>query len=377
MTTLRVIVDHLVQVHPGGIGRYSEELTKQLVETAPDDCVVDALVSLVPPEEVDAVKLRLPGAQVTRLPLARRELALAFRTGLFVPNMDGMVHSPSLLAPLRKHDRVTYGDQVTATIHDTLPWTHPDSLGKARVSWTKSMAKRAQKHADAVIVPTHAVADELSRFLDFGDRIRVIAGAPATTLQLPVDANERAMRLGLPDRFILTMGSIEPRKGVRALIQAMADPAIGSLPLLIAGPDRWADESAGGIAAAAGLPEGRVRALGFLSDADLAVLFDRAEVFVYPSLAEGFGLPLVEAFRFGTPVIHSDDPALVEVSGGAGIAVPRVPTDTYSMRLAEAIGHVLSDGRTSTRLRVQSSDRGRAFSWRDSAERIWQLHADL
>jgi glycosyltransferase involved in cell wall biosynthesis len=239
------------------------------------------------------------------------------------------------------------------------------------------MAKRAHRHADAVIVPTHAVADQLQQILDFGDRIRVVGGAPATTLQTPADANERATRLGLPDRFIFTMGTIEPRKGVRALIQAMARPETAGLPLLIAGPDRWGDESALGIAAAAGLPEGRVRSLGRLDDADLAVVFDRAEVFVYPSLAEGFGLPLVEAFRFGVPVVHSDDPALLEVSDGAGIAVERNPAAGYPERLAIAVAEVVSDGRNAARLRVLSADRARAFSWRDSAERIWQLHADL
>jgi glycosyltransferase involved in cell wall biosynthesis len=291
--------------------------------------------------------------------------------------MRGMVHSPSLLAPLNKHDRLTDGDQVTPTIHDTIPWTHPESLKGSEVRWVRSMAKRAHRHADAVIVPTHAVADQLQQILDFGDRIRVVGGAPATTLQTPADANERATRLGLPDRFIFTMGTIEPRKGVRALIQAMARPETAGLPLLIAGPDRWGDESALGIAAAAGLPEGRVRSLGRLDDADLAVVFDRAEVFVYPSLAEGFGLPLVEAFRFGVPVVHSDDPALLEVSDGAGIAVERNPAAGYPERLAIAVAEVVSDGRNAARLRVLSADRARAFSWRDSAERIWQLHADL
>lgn len=377
MTTLRVVVDHLVRRDAGGIGRYTEELTKQLIATAPAGCELEAIVSLVPPEEVEEIRERLTGARVTRLPMAWRELSFAFQTGLFVPGMRGMVHSPSLLAPLGKHDRRADGDQVTATIHDTLPWTHPESLGPVELHWQKSMAKRAHRFADAVIVPTHAVADQLQEIMDFGDRIRVVGGAPATGLVVPADANERAERLGLPDRYLFTMGTIEPRKGVRALIRAMALPETGGLPLLIAGEDRWGQESATGLAAAAGLPEDRVRALGRLSDADLAVVFDRAEIFVYPSLAEGFGLPMVEAFRFGAPVIHSDDPALIEVGAGAGVAVEREPAESYPERLAGAIGEILGDGRVASRLRVLSADRARAFSWRDSAERIWQLHADL
>ncbi|HEY5223103.1 MAG TPA: glycosyltransferase, partial [Microbacteriaceae bacterium] len=111
---------------------------------------------------------------------------------------------------------------------------------------------------------------------------------------------------------------------------------------------------------------------------DLSVVLDRASVFVYPSLAEGFGLPILEAFRFGTPVIHSDDAALLEVSGGAGIAVERASSgSSYPERLAAAIERVLTDRELADRLSVFGQDRVRAFSWRDSAQLVRQLHADL
>jgi glycosyltransferase involved in cell wall biosynthesis len=177
-----------------------------------------------------------------------------------------------------------------------------------------------------------------------------------------------------------------PRKGIAPLIRAVARPEALGIPLLIAGPDRYGDGSATGVAAAAGLPEDRVRALGQLDDDDLAVALDRATVFVFPSVAEGFGLPIVEAFKFGTPVIHSDDPALVEVAAGASLIVERPSTEGtptpedengYAERLAAAIGRVLTDDELRSRLAVLAADRARAFSWRDSAERVWQLHADL
>ncbi|UAJ80545.1 glycosyltransferase family 4 protein [Leifsonia sp. ZF2019] len=380
MTTLRVVIDELIGETPGGARRYTEELTRQLIRTAPRGCEVVGIVSAVPDEELEALRSALPGiADIARLPLAHRELAVALPGGVSMGSVRGMVHAPSLFAPLRK--RRDEGDQVAVTIHDTLAWTHPDSLGAGGALWTKAMAKRARKHADAIVVPTHAVAARLSEELDFGDRIRVIGGAPATTLRLPADADERAARLALPDSYALTLGSIMPRKGVAPLIRAIARPETHGIPLLIAGPDRYGDGSATGVAAAAGLPEDRVRALGRLDDADLAVVLSRATVFVYPSLAEGFGLPIVEAFKFGLPVIHSDDPALVEVAGGAGVVVERVSSpdddDGYSERLAAAIGRVLDDDALRERLGVLGSDRARAFSWRDSAERVWQLHADL
>ncbi|WP_426623231.1 glycosyltransferase family 4 protein [Leifsonia sp. McL0607] len=382
MTTLSVVVDDLTAAENGGSRRYTEELTRQLIATAPVGCDVRAFVSNVPDEQLDEIRSSLPGlADLVRLPLARRELSLAWQSGLAVGGVRGMIHAPSLLAPLRKHRSADADDQIAVTIHDALAWTHPESLGAASVLWTKSMAKRARKFADAIVVPTHAVADRLADVCDFGDRIRVIGGAPATTLRLPPDADERAARLELPPVYAFTLGSIMPRKGIAPLIRAIARPEAQEIPLLIAGPDRYGDGTATGVAAAAGLPEDRVRALGRLDDADLAVVLDRATLFVYPSLAEGFGLPIVEAFKFGLPVIHSDDPALVEVAAGASLVVERpasVDDDAdYSERLAGAIGRVLDDADLRARLGVLASDRARAFSWRDSAERVWQLHADL
>ncbi len=120
-----------------------------------------------------------------------------------------------------------------------------------------------------------------------------------------------------------------------------------------------------------------MRSLGFLADADLAVALDRAAVFVFPSLAEGFGLPVIEAFSLGTPVVHSDDPALLEVSAGAGLSVEREPAVGYPSRLAGAIRSVVDDRELATRMGFEGQDRARTFSWRDAAERVWQLHADL
>ena len=102
-----------------------------------------------------------------------------------------------------------------------------------------------------------------------------------------------------------------------------------------------------------------------------------AEVVVQKSLAEGFGLPVIEAFSFGTPVVHSDAPAVVEVAAGAGLQVEREDADGYPGRLAAAIASVVGDGGLAERLRFQGLDRAGAFSWQDSAQKVWQLHADL
>lgn len=384
MTTLRVVVDDIVAPRPGGPGRYAEELTRALIEVAPPDCDVTGIVSASPDDDYDRLRMLLPGlADLTPMPLSRSQLRRAWRTGITnVPGTTmtdaGMVHAPSLLAPLGKHDRINdVGNQTVVTIHDVVPWTHPDTLNPRKVAWFKAMAKRARKFADAVVVPTHAVAAELNGIMDFGDRIRVIGGAVSPKLTVPVDADARAIRLDLPERYILSVGTLESRKGLEPLIRSLAHPDAVDLPLIIVGPPGWGELDAAAIAADAELPAHRVRALGFLADADLAVAIDRATVFAFPSIAGGFGLPMIEAFSFGTPVVHSDAPALVEVAAGAGVVVPRDDVENYPERLAQSIASVVEDRQLAERLRYQGLDRAGAFSWRDSAQKVWQLHADL
>jgi glycosyltransferase involved in cell wall biosynthesis len=390
MITLRVVVDQMVAPVPGSIGRYTEELTKALIQTAPAGCAVEGIVSSSSPEQYDRIEEALPGLSgLYKTALARRELSKAWQLGVTTSPGPGLIHSPSLLAPLRRHDRLNDGTQIAVTIHDVLAWTHPQSLTPTTVSWTKAMMKRARKHADAVVVPSHAVANQLLHIVDLGDRVRVIGPAVGTGLRLPSGSlsagssaaeeilTQRAAELGLPDEYILSAGSLEPRKAITSLITALGLPGAPDLPLIVLGPESWGELDVASAADEAGLAPGRVRTMHDLSDEDLAVVMARASLFVFPSLEEGFGLPIIQAFHFGTPVIHSDAPALLEAGGDAGVVVEREDAAGYPERLAEAMTRVLTDTALADRLRIIGSDRAKAFSWTDSAERVWQLHADL
>lgn len=378
MVTLRAVVDQIVSPVPGGIGRYAEELTRQLISRAPANCDVVAVTAKLSDDERDRLTMLLPGlAHIEQHALPRRALAEAWRRGLLL-GRPGMLHAMSLLAPLRKIDPAHPGGQQTVvTIHDVVPWTHPETLTPRGVNWHKAMARRAHRYASAVVVPSHTVARQLGEIFDFGDRIRVIGGAVSTKLTVPVDPDVRAKRLGLPEQYILSVGTLEPRKGLEPLIRSLAHPDSVDLPLVIVGPDGWGDLDVQSVAADAGVSPDRVITLGRIADADLAVALSRASVFVFPSLAEGFGLPVIEAFSLGTPVVHSDAPAVVEVAAGAGVTVAREDAAGYPERLAHAISSVVNDAALAERLRLTGIDRARAFSWEDSADRVWQLHADL
>lgn len=380
MITLRVIVDQMVAPVPGGIGRYTEELTRALIRSAPAECEVEGIVSSSSPAQYELIEAALPGlANLHKTSLARRELAAAWHLGVTASSGTGMIHAPGLLAPLRRHVRAVDGTQIAVTIHDVLAWTHPSSLTPTTVAWTKGMLKRARKHADAIVVPSHTVAWQLTEIMDLGDRVRVIGGAVGSQLVLPAIpiVEERLQALGLPSQYILTSGSLDPRKAVTALITALGLPGAPDLPLIVLGPDTWGELDLAAVADEAGLEPGRVRAISGLSDSDLAVVIARASVFVYPSLEEGFALPIIEAFHLGTPVVHSDAPALVEAAGDAGVMVERADAKEYPARLADAVNRVLGDSVLRGHMSIFGGDRSRAFSWRDSAERVWQLHADL
>ncbi len=379
MTTLRVIVDDVTSAPIGGMARYAEELTRQLIATAPRGSNVAGIVSASPEADYAHLAERLPGlVDLYKSPLARRELAAAWSHGFTRLPGSGMVHATSLLAPLHRHEPVAgRNDQTVVTVHDAIAWTDPALLSSRQLSWNKAMTKRAERFADAVVVPTHAVAEVLAEEFAFGERIRVIGGAPSTRLHPGTDAAERRDRLGLHGDYLLTVAGLDPRKGLEVLITALGK--VPGIALVVVGAGANDAEGIAGWAKERSVDPDRILVLEPLDDADLGAVLQGATAFLLASRAEGFGLALVEALGSGLPVIHSDAPALLEVAVDAGIVVPReaeneaAEADAY----AAAISEVLDDAELRQRLSIAARDRSRAFSWRDSAEKVWQLHADL
>jgi glycosyltransferase involved in cell wall biosynthesis len=223
------------------------------------------------------------------------------------------------------------------------------------------MGERAAREADVVIVPTAAVADELARHLTLR-RVEVVGeGISAAVGTLPGDADERVLRLRLPDAYALVVGTLEPRKGLDVAVAATASATWPELPLVVVGPSGWGDLH---------LPDdgaGRLRQLGRLSDPDLAVTYHRASVVLVPSRSEGFGLPVIEAMAHGIPVVTSDASALVEVGGGAAVTVPVGDPEALAEGVAEAL-------RRGSELAVEGRRRAAEFSWQRAAEQCWRIY---
>jgi len=368
---LHLVIDEILDPAHPTTGHAAEELARALLASAPDGVEIIGLVSASPEPEYEELERRLPGlARLDKSALARRELTVAWRRGL-APGPKGMLHSSSLLAPLSRHDRVNEpGTQAVVTMHDALVWTDPDTVTGRSLGWHRAMVKRAERHADALVVPSHTVADAVAEHGAFGDRVRVIPQAPAEGLRVPTDAIDRLHRLGLPGLYALTFATANPRHQLEELLRAI-EPL--DLPLAIAGGA--VDDELDALLGGSPSNPAHVLRLGHLDGLDLAAVQAGASVFVQPSRDEGFGLGILEAFTLGTPVVSSDAPALVEVAADAAIIVERGADFVDGLRLA--LEAVAGDTELADRLRVVGRDRARAFSWRDAAEKTWQLHADL
>jgi len=350
---LVVIAEQLLAPVPGGTGRYTAELLRALPDAAPDGWTVSSVVARHP----DVGAARVDGVAGPRvLPLPPRALVAAWQLGLSLWPGGDAVHAPTPLAPAK----APRGRTLSVTVHDTVPWTHPETLTPRGVSWHRAMIARAAAKANALVTPTQAVADDLATRVEISARTHVIGHGPT---RFP-----DAVDIDVPERYVLAVGTLEPRKGIDVLIDAMS--RFDGPPLLLAGQPGWGGLDPLEMARERGLPDGRVRVLGRLSDAELAGVLRRASVLAVPSLAEGFGLPLLEAMAAGVPVVHSNAPALVEVSGGAGVSVPRGD----AAALAAALQDVLASPARAADLAERGRKRVEHFSWRAAAEAIWAIH---
>lgn len=388
---LRVVLDQIVAPTDAELAMASRELARALVATAPSGCAVEGIVPSAPDvaATVEAAVTGLTG--LTRAALPRRELAAAWQLGV-TPLIGGiggvgggMIHSPTLLAPLVKHDRVHEHDQIVVTLWDLAAWERPDELARGAVTWHRAMLKRAVKHADAVVVPTHAAAALVAELGAFGDRVRVIAGAAPAGFAVPTDEVGRRRALGVPDGCLVVSGSAEPSARLADAFIAISR-AGADLPVVVLDAPEGGDPPILDLAAAAGVADGRVHVRGVLEDADRAAVLGGAVALLAPSRLTAFPWRVVEALAIGVPVVAADTPmhreivldgGVFTVGGDAASADAAGDDATAADALGAALAQVLGSTAAAERYAVLAGDRGRAFSWLGAAERVWQLHADL
>ena len=270
-----------------------------------------------------------------------------------------VVHSPSPAAVPPAAPR----RRLVVTVHDLAFLVHPEAFPWQWRLMYQAALRRAARAADAILTPSRSTADDLER-LARADPARIRVTPLAATLpETSADVDEVLTRLGVPRPYVLFVGTLEPRKNLPRLVRAYGRLA-GELPhaLVLAGPMGWhgaeLEDEVGRT------PPGRVVTTGGLGPGDLDALYRGANVFAYPSLYEGFGLPLVEAMARGLPIVTSRVSSMPEVAGDAALLVdPRSEREIH-----EALARVLTDAELAARLAAASAERARSFSWRTTAD---------
>jgi glycosyltransferase involved in cell wall biosynthesis len=254
---------------------------------------------------------------------------------------------------------------TVVTVHDLSFVHYPHNFPGAKRLYLQSLTRLSVRRARRVIaISENTRRDVVQQYgIPAGKVDRIYYGLDPAFRQLPPGqvAQFRA-RHGLPERFILFVGTLEPRKNVVRLIEAYARLPQGRPPLLLVGGKGWLYDEI--LARAEGLHlAGQVRFVGYVPGQELPWWYNAAEMFVYPSVYEGFGLPPLEAMACGTPVITSSASSLPEVVGRAGLTVD--PGDTAA--LADAMDRVGSSPELRAEMRAAGLAQAQTFSWRETA----------
>ncbi|WP_340295847.1 glycosyltransferase family 4 protein, partial [Aquipuribacter hungaricus] len=225
---------------------------------------------------------------------------------------------------------------LVATVHDLAFLERPDLYTPRGVRFLTRGTTLAREQAAAVVVPSRAVLEEcLVAGFDTG-RLSVVPHGVSVPDVAPSQVADLRRRLDLPGEYVLWCGTHEPRKNLATLLRAfellVADGR--DLHLLLVGPQGW-----GPLAVPAAPVAARVRTAGFLDPADLHAAYAGAAVMAYPSLREGFGMPVLEAMAHGVPVVTTRGSAMAEFATGAGVLVD--PTDPAAV--AAGVDAALSD----------------------------------
>jgi glycosyltransferase involved in cell wall biosynthesis len=249
---------------------------------------------------------------------------------------------------------------LAVTVHDLAFVDHPEHATRHGLRFFHRSLVLTERDADVVLCPSVATKNELIALGIGEQRIRVVPWGVEPFVVTDDDIARVRARHGVMGRYVLWVGTIEPRKNLGAVIAAFRALPDADLTLLLVGPHGWNED----LAARLGGDDRRIHALGFVPREELLALYAGAAAFCYPSLREGFGIPVLEAMMAGAPVVTSSGTATEEVVGDAGICVD--PLDHAA--IANALASILGDEEATRQLRVRAKARAGTFTWARTAD---------
>jgi glycosyltransferase involved in cell wall biosynthesis len=363
---LRIAIDATaVPQRMAGAGVYTYQLARALAEQRGrhqvvvfarpglfDDLARERKLHLVT-RNLESRATRLAWEQ-TVLPLLLRRLRI------------DVLHSPHHHMPLLARTPRSRRPKLVVTFHDVTFLLLQDRYPLGRRLYMQAVTRAAARVADAIITPSQtARTDVIEQLRVPAERVVAIYEAAASHFAPQPDGEVARVRTqySLPERYVLSVGSLEPGKNRDRLMRA-CNSLRGRVEcnLVIAGQPAWGDRPRWSSDA--------VRFLGYVPDGDLPALYSGAALLAFPSLYEGFGLPVLEAMACGTPVLTSDISATAEIAGDAAVLVN--PYSTSSIELA--IEQILTAGSLPSSLRERGLERAAQFSWERAAKETLLLY---
>lgn len=325
--------------------------------------IVAALPSAWPGERTLPTLLLPPNAPDGRYPLPTRRVGQR-RGGVAWEQLDLPRHaSRGLLVSLGNTGPVLAGHQLVV-IHDAAVHARPEAYSWKFKAWYRLLQPALVRRGASIATVSEFSRSELSRYLGVSSAsIALLPEGGEHILRVPADGGVLAVHGLRPGRFVLVVGNLAAHKNLAALGETARALASRGFDLVVTGS---LDRAVFGTLA--GLPE-PARYVGRVDDASLRALYEAASCFLFPSLYEGFGLPVLEAMACGCPVALSDIPALREVAGGAARYFdPRHPHD-----IARAVCEVVDDPAMSDLLRHDGNVRLNRFGWAKAAGALYDL----
>ncbi|OGV39571.1 MAG: hypothetical protein A2X48_13120 [Lentisphaerae bacterium GWF2_49_21] len=245
-----------------------------------------------------------------------------------------LLHCPGYIAPYKVNC------PTVVTVHDAITLLRPELCKFSNRLYYRTLMGRSVRQAAQVIVPSGVVKDQLVKLFGISpEKINVIPFSPALVFKKIDDTDLLAqvrIKYGLPEKFVLSVCNHEPKKNIAGVIRAFAafKDKVKDYKLVLAGRDAWGTGETVDIIRQLDLTGDIIRP-GYIPLAVLPAVYSLSDMFLFPSLDEGFGIPVLEAMRCGTPVVCSDRGALPETTRGAAVCVP--PTDIKG--IAEALAN--------------------------------------
>lgn len=392
---MRIAIDCRTILNPAeiggaGIAHYTYYLVQHLLRADRRNRYLLFFDSKLTNEAIAAITKRAPHATAVRFPFhdyrhalpgVYSHLLLAAFVARYRPDV---YHVPGGLAP------AAFGGRTVVTVHDLAIYQHPEWFPTQRVS-RDFLYPRMLTAAHRIIAVSRATRRELvKRFKIPASRIAVVYPGVDVSGSLPyqedvfsdedaADSAELAARYHIARPYLLYLGTIEPRKNVAGLVSAYLAAwrryrFVRNFDLLVAGAAAWGSRQAmRSIAVAERATRGQVRALGYVPHREKFALMRKAVAFCFPTLAEGFGLPVLEAMSLGTPVLTSELPVIREVAGNAVVRV----NSSSAGAMTQAIASLLRSDARRAELSRAGIKKARAYHWEKTARETIRVYRDV